>query len=76
MLQSATFSLLTSKAYAIETLTDGTWIEVTALTESEISEQVIGVQEGNANFDAWSSLHWEESMGWRGQTQSALWEDG
>ena len=51
------------EAYAIETLTDGTWTEVTALTEGEISEQVIETQSGDAQYDAWSSLHWEEAYG-------------
>ena len=51
------------EAYALESLVDGNWQELTRLSDNEPSEEVFEVQSSNSEYDAWTVLKWEDYYG-------------
>lgn len=52
-----------SEDYVLEALERGSWHKVENLSKNQPSEPIYAVQSEDADFDAWSLLHWEESYG-------------
>ena len=52
-----------SDNYILEVQEQGMWREIENLSGTQPSEQVIDVQSDSADFDAWTSIEWEEHYG-------------
>ncbi len=52
-----------SDEFALETLRDGNWQELTRPAEKKASNEVVETASENADHDAWSILKWEEVYG-------------
>lgn len=52
-----------SDEFALETLRDGNWQELTRPAEKKASNEVVETASENAGHDAWSILKWEEVYG-------------
>ena len=52
-----------SDDYILEVQEQGMWREIENLSGTQPSEQVIDVQSDSADYDAWTSIEWEEHYG-------------
>lgn len=52
-----------SDDYILEVQEQGKWREVEKLSDNKPSELVIDVQSDSADYDAWTSINWEEQYG-------------